>query len=113
MFWVDTNGRCDAGSFGSTLLGHFTMGGQGWTAHRYGNTYGDEIILVLDGPGGQGTCAQQSSGSIDVKAAFAWLSAGGWIPAHPVLSIIQTGWEMTGESNATFRLHSYSIVPTL
>lgn len=108
MFWVDTFGRCDTGAFGGTVLGDFTMDGQAWTAHRYGGP-GAEIILVLDGPGGPGTCAQQSSGSIDIKGGLAWLSAGGFIPAHPVLTEINTGWEITQSTNATFKVNGYSI----
>jgi hypothetical protein len=102
MFWTDVNGRCNAGAYGPSLLGHFTMpDGSGWTAHRYdnsptttGNT-GAEIILVKDGPGGQGTCAQESSGVIDIKAGIAWLSSHGFMPADPRLYILQTGWEIT------------------
>jgi hypothetical protein len=109
MFWVDTLGRCEAGSYGGTLLGHATFAGQNWTVHRYGGA-GAEIIFVLDGPGGPGTCAQQSSGAIDIKAGLAWLSANvSDYPAHPVLSQVNTGWEITQASNATFTVHSYSI----
>jgi hypothetical protein len=108
MFWVDTKGRCNEGSFGGTVLGHATIDGQAWTVHRYGG-YGAEIIFVLDGPGGPGTCAQQSSGSINVKAGLDWLVAGGFIPAHPVLSSVDTGWEITQADNATFTVHDYSI----
>ena len=119
MFWVDVNGRCDEGSYGPSLLGHFTMpDGSGWTAHRYddssittGNT-GAEIILIKDGPGGQGTCAQEHSGVIDVKAGLAWLSSHGFLPAVPTLSILQTGWEITQSSNATFTVNSMSYVDT-
>ena len=74
MFWVDTLGRCNEGAFGSTVLGHATIDGQGWTVHRYGG-FGAEIIFVLDGPGGPGTCAQQHSGTVNIKAGFDWLTS--------------------------------------
>jgi hypothetical protein len=104
MFWVDTHGRCNEGAFGPTLLGHLTIDGQNWTAHQYGT----EIILVLDGPGGSGTCAQQSSGTINVKAGLDWLYAGGFIHGT-TMSQLNTGWEITQASNATFKVNSYSI----
>jgi hypothetical protein len=104
MFWVDTHGRCNEGAFGPTLLGHLTIDGQTWTAHAYG----DEIIIVLDGAGGPGTCAQQSSGTINVKAGLDWLYANGHI-SGTTLEQINTGWEITQASNATFTVHDYSI----
>lgn len=117
MFWVDTHGRCDEGSFGATVLGHMTMDGQNWTVHRYDSPStpdptpitGNEIIFVLDGPGGPGTCAQQPTGTIDVKAGMDWLVAQGNIPAHPVLSQVNTGWELTQSSGQTFTVNNYSI----
>jgi len=108
MFWTDTTGRCNTGAFGSTLLGHAVIDGQSWTVHRYGG-YGAEIIFVLDGAGGSGTCAKQPSGAINIKAGLDWLVAGGFIPAHPVLSQVNSGWEITQASGATFTMHSYSI----
>lgn len=108
MFWVDTNGRCDTGAFGGTVLGHAVLGGQHWTVHRYGGA-GAEIIFVLDGPGGSGTCAQQHSGTIDIKAGLEWLIAGGFENGPAVLSQINTGWEITQASSATFKVTGYSI----
>lgn len=112
MFWTDVNGRCNEGAYGPSLLGHLTMpDGSGWTAHRYddsstttGNT-GAEIILVKDGPGGEGTCARESSGTIDVKAGLGWLASEGFLPAVPSVYIVQTGWEITAASKASFVVH--------
>ena len=108
MFWTDTTGRCNTGAFGSTLLGHAVIDGQSWTVHRYGG-YGAEIIFVLDGAGGSGTCAKQPSGAINIKAGLDWLVAGGFIPAHPVLSQVNSGWEITQSSGAAFQMNAYSI----
>jgi hypothetical protein len=109
MFWVDTHGRCDAGAFGSTLLGHAVLDGQNWTVHRYGGP-GAEIIFVLDGPGGTGTCAQQSSGTINIKAGFDWLTSNGFITTgQKTITQLNTGWEITSADNTTFTVTSYSI----
>jgi hypothetical protein len=108
MFWVDTHGRCDTGAFGGTVLGHAVLDGQNWTVHRYGGA-GAEVIFVLDGAGGSGTCAQQSSGTIDIKAGLQWLVANGFESGPIVLSQVNTGWEITQADNTTFTVHSYSI----
>jgi hypothetical protein len=112
MFWADTHGRCDQGAFGGTTLGTFTMDGQGWTAHRYGS-FGAEIILVLDGPGGSGTCAQQSSGTINIKAGFDWLTSHGFVTGPEVVTQVNTGWEVTSADNTTFAVSGYSITATV
>lgn len=111
MFWADTHGRCNEGAFGSTVLGHAVLDGQNWTVHRYGG-FGAEIIFVLDGSGGTGTCAQQSSGTIDIKAGFNWLTANGFVTGPVVLSQLNTGWEITSADNTTFRVTNYSITAT-
>lgn len=108
MFWVDVRDRCDEGAFGSTVLGHAVIDGQGWTVHRYGGP-GAEVIFVLDGPGGQGTCATQTSGTINVKAGLEWLVANGHSPGPMVLQQVNTGWEITSAENATFTMSQYSI----
>lgn len=108
MFWVDTKGRCNTGAFGGTVLGHATIGGQNWTVHRYGDA-GAEIIFVLDGPGGSGTCAQQRSGAIDIKAGVAWLVAQGFVQRGPKVTQLNTGWEITSARAATFRVAGYRI----
>jgi hypothetical protein len=106
MFWVDTKGRCNEGAFGGTVLGNATIAGQNWTVHRYGGV-GAEIIFVLDGAGGSGTCAQQHSGTIDIKAGIAWLVSKGLVPANPHISQLNTGFEITSAENATFQLNKY------
>lgn len=111
MFWVDTHGRCNNGAFGDTILGHATFDGQSWTVHRYGGA-GAEIIFTLDD--GAGGCAQQTSGTVDIKAGYAWLSANvPGFPAQPVISQLNTGWEITSADNATFQVSSYSITETV
>jgi hypothetical protein len=111
MFWVDTLGRCNEGAFGGTVLGHAVIGGQAWTVHRYGN-FGAEIIFVLDGPGGSGTCATQHSGTIDIKAGIAWLTSNGFVNGAPILTQLNTGWEITSADDTTFTVSGYSIIAT-
>ncbi|MGN6753091.1 MAG: hypothetical protein ACTHJJ_11130 [Intrasporangium sp.] len=111
MFWVDTHGRCNEGAFGPTVLGHAVLAGQNWTVHRYGAA-GAEIIFVLDGAGGTGTCAQQASGTIDIKAGLDWLAANGFIGKRQSISQLNTGWEITSAKRATFRLTRYSVDAT-
>jgi hypothetical protein len=108
MFWTDTHGRCDEGAFGSTVLGHAVIDGQGWTVHRYGGP-GDEVIFVLDGAGGKGTCAQQRSGTVNVKAGLDWLTANGFATGPQTITQVNTGWEITSADDATFAMHAYSI----
>jgi hypothetical protein len=108
MFWVDTHGRCNTGAFGGTVLGHAVLGGQSWTVHRYGG-FGAEVIFVLDGAGGSGTCAQQASGTIDIKAGFDWLVANGFATGPQNISQLNTGWEITSADHTTFRVSGYSI----
>ena len=111
MFWVDTHGRCNEGAFGPTVLGHAVLGGQNWTVHRYGGA-GAEIIFVLDGAGGAGTCAQQPAGTIDIKAGFDWLTAHGVVTGRVLVSQLNTGWEITSAANARFTVTGYSITAT-
>lgn len=112
MFWVDTHGRCNEGAFGGTVLGHAVLDGQNWTVHRYGNA-GAEVIFVLDGSGGSGTCAQQGSGAIDIKAGLEWLVANGYESGPVVLSQLNSGWEITSADLTTFTVTSYGITATV
>jgi hypothetical protein len=113
MFWADTQGRCNLGAFGATILGTATFDGQTWTVNRYGGA-GAEIIFVLDSdPNIPNSCAQQTSGSIDIKAGLEWLQNNGYIPTPLHLTQIDTGWEITSAQNATFTVNSYSITAQL
>ena len=76
MVWVDNNGRCNSGSFGTQVHAPVTIAGQEWTPHRYPNS--SEFIWSLDGSGGAGTCAQQASGTVDLLALLKWMQANGY-----------------------------------
>jgi hypothetical protein len=120
MFWADTSPvRCsDNGLNSSSIIGHVTLAGQAWTAYRYGGT-GGEIVLILNttstDPVTTGTCAQQASGSIDIRGGLDWLDSQGLIPhggGALTMSQLNTGWEITSADNTTFTLSSYTIGTT-
>ena len=83
MMWADTTSqRCvDNGLNASNIIGHANLSGQNWTVYSFGP--GEEIIMVLDGgtstdpvdDGANGSCAQQTSGTLHVLEALKWLSS--------------------------------------
>ena len=109
MVWVDNNGRCNSGSFGTQVHAPVTIAGQEWTPHRYPNS--GEFIWSLDGPGGAGTCAQQASGTVDLLALLKWMQANGYAAPGAAISLIDGAWEIcsTGGVPETFRMSSYSV----
>ena len=109
MVWVDTNNRCNPGSFGTQVHAPVNIAGQQWTPHRYPNN--GEFIWTLDGPGGAGTCAQQASGTVNLLALLTWMQANGFAAPSAAISSIDGVWELcsTGGVPETFRLSSYSI----
>jgi hypothetical protein len=112
MVWTDTVGRCNEGAFGSTLLGTATIGGKNFTVHRYGGT-GAEIIFVEDGAGGSGTCATDSSGTVDLKGVLQWVQDHGLV-SNASVSLLDFTFEIcsTGGSPETFSVSSYSVKTT-
>lgn len=109
MAWVDNNGRCNSGSFGTQVHAPVTIAGQEWTPHRYPNS--NEFIWSLDGPGGAGTCAQQASGTVDLLALLKWMQANGYAAPGASLSLLDGVFEIcsTGGAPETFRVSSYSV----
>jgi hypothetical protein len=106
MVWVDTNGRCNSGSFGTQLHAPVTIAGQEWTPHRYPNS--SEFIWTLDG---SGTCAQQASGTVDLLALLKWMQANGYAAPGATVSIVDGLWEIcsTGGQPETFTVSKYSL----
>jgi hypothetical protein len=118
MFWADTSpSRCTGNGLSSSdILGQATLDGQNWTVYRYGGT-GSEIIIILDGtsstdPVTTGTCAQQTSGQIDIKGGYQWLAGHGVMSVIGSLSQLNTGWEMCG-GGTTVTVSSYSVTATV
>ena len=109
MVWVDTNGRCNSGSFGTQVHAPVIIAGQEWTPHRYPNS--SEFIWSLDGPGGAGTCAQQASGTVNLLALLKWMQANGFAAPGAAISLVDGAWEIcsTGGAPETFRVFSYSV----
>jgi hypothetical protein len=109
MVWVDTNGRCNSGSFGTQLHAPVTIAGQEWTPHRYPNS--SEFIWTLHGSGGASTCAQQASGTVDLLALLKWMQANGYAAPGATVSIVDGLWEIcsTGGQPETFTVSKYSL----
>jgi hypothetical protein len=109
MVWVDNNGRCNSGSFGTPLHAPVTIAGQEWTPHRYPNSR--EFIWTLDGSGGVGTCAQQASGTVDLLALLKWMQANGYAAPGATVSLVDGVWEIcsTGGQPETFTVSKYSL----
>jgi hypothetical protein len=113
MVWNDIVGRCNPGSFGQTVLGTgVQIGGHTYDVRRYGDV-GGEIIFTEEGPGGVGTCAQDSSETIDLLGIL------NWVQSHGIVSNITVGladytFEIcsTGGSPETFGVSSFTM-PTV
>jgi len=119
MFWADTSpARCTGNGLNSSeILGQASFDGQNWTLYRYGGP-GAELIFILDGssstdPVTSGTCAQQKSGTIDIKAGYEYLAQQGIITTPITFSQMNIGFEVTSADNTTFSLNSYSLTATL
>lgn len=109
MVWNDTVNRCNSGAFGGTTLGTgVTIAGNIYDVYRYGGD-GAEIIFVLEGAGGAGTCAQVSSGSVDLIGILNWVNAH--VTAITDISLIDYTFEVcsTGGSNENFTLSAYTL----
>ena len=109
MMWADTSAQRCAAVHGWTVLGHPVLLGQDWTVYLGPSGAGDEIIFILDGTGGPGTCARQNAGTFHVWAALRWLSAHpgpSGFPAFTALTMSQlnTGWEITAGDGAGYRI---------
>jgi hypothetical protein len=106
MVWLDDNGRCNSGSFGTQVHAPVTIAGPAWTPHRYPDS--SEFIWSLDGAG---TCAQQASGTVDLLALLKWMQACGYAAPGASLSPLDGVFEIcsTGGVPETFRLSSYPV----
>jgi hypothetical protein len=109
MVWVDTNNRCNSGSFGTQLHDPVTIAGQQWTPHRYPNS--SEFIWVLNGSGGASTCAQQPTGSVDLLALLKWMQSNGYASPSAAVSLVDGVWEIcsTGGAPETFTVSKYQL----
>jgi hypothetical protein len=100
------NGPCDYAAVAS-----FT--GKLWGLCTFGTTF----AWKLAAPGsvvGSNATANESSGSIDIKAMTNWLVAHGYMSANPTVTNLSYGWEIcsTGGLAETFQVNSYSLLAT-
>jgi hypothetical protein len=109
MVWVDVNGRCNSGSFGTQVHAPVEIAGQVWTPHRYPRS--SEFIWTLDGRGGARTCAQQASGTVNLLALLKWMQTNGFAAPGATIGLIDGVWEIcsTGGVPETFRVSRYSL----
>jgi len=110
MFWTDVQGRCNEGSYGPEILAPLVViDGQTWTLNRYGT----ELIWMLDSnPAVPNSCAQQTSGTINIKAFYDWMNANGIVPYGGSWNEVDFGFEMCSNDSQTSRITSYSIEAT-
>jgi hypothetical protein len=106
MIWVDNVNR---GTGGATKIGTATIGKQHFTVYQYGGA-GGEIIFSLDGPGGTGTFAHETSGTVNILSTLRWVQAHGYVK-DIAISQIDFGWELcsTGGSAETFTMKHFTI----
>ena len=107
MIWTDNVNR---GSGGAKLLAqNQAIGGRQFDVYQDGGT-GGEIIFSLNGAGGSGTFAQETSGTVDILATLRWVQDHGYA-SNITIGEIEAGWEIcsTGGQPETFQVSSYSL----
>ncbi len=98
MLWTDTRNVGPLGTYQTTV----SIGGSSWNVYRGSNGSNAVFSFVRTG--------NETSGSVDIKATFNWLSSAGWL-TNATLSTVQFGWEISSTSNTTeaFTVNSYSL----
>jgi hypothetical protein len=106
MVWVDNVNR---GTGGATKIGTATTFKQHFTVYQFGGA-GGEIIFSLDGSGGTGTFANETSGTVHILSVLDWVQAHGYVK-NITISQIDFGWELcsTGGSAETFTMNHFTI----
>lgn len=92
MIWVDNQGQTPAGQ----VIGTASLNGQRYLVYNSGNTYSFVISR------------NETSGTVNILAAFDWLTAGGYVPANSYLTQFNFGWEVasTAGKTDTFQVHN-------
>jgi Putative Ig domain len=94
MIWMDTTPERSI-STGVTNVWHRNVTVGGRTYDVYGDPFGGEIIFALQGPGGTGTFARMTSGTIDILSVLNWcVSQGLNLGNPPYINSIYFGWEI-------------------
>jgi hypothetical protein len=107
MVWVDNVNRESGGA--TLLAASQAVGGQSFDVYRYGGA-GGEIIFSLNGTGGTGTFANESSGTVDILGVLAWVQSRGYA-SGTTIGQVDFGWEIcsTGGVSEKFAVTSYGI----
>jgi hypothetical protein len=98
MLWVDTHNVGPLGSYQKTV----SIGGSSWNVYRGSNGSNAVFSFVRT--------SNTTSGSVDIKGTFNWLSSAGWL-SGATLSTVQFGWEITSTNNSgeNFAVNNYSL----
>jgi len=98
MLWTYTQNVGPLGTYQTTV----SIGGSSWNVYRGSNGSNAVFSFVRT--------SNETSGSVDIKATFNWLSSAGWL-TNATLSTVQFGWEISSTNNATenFQVNSYSV----
>jgi hypothetical protein len=98
MLWTYTQNVGPLGSLQATA----SVGGSSWNVYRGSNGSNAVFSFVRNG--------NETSGTVDIKAVFNWLSAKGWL-TNATLNTVDFGWEITSTNNTgeNFVVNSYSL----
>jgi hypothetical protein len=98
MLWTYTQNVGPLGSYQTSA----SAGGSSWSVYRGSNGSNAVFSFVRNG--------NETSGTVDIKAVFNWLSAQGWLTSA-TLNTVDFGWEITSTNNTgeNFTVNSYSL----
>ncbi len=98
MLWTYTQNVGPLGSYQTTA----SIGGSSWRVYRGSNGSNAVFSFVRNG--------NETSGSVDIKATFGWLSSAGWL-TNATLSSVDFGWEITSTNNTgeNFQVNDYAL----
>jgi Glycosyl hydrolase family 12 len=98
MLWTYTQNVGPLGSYQTTV----SIGGSSWSVYRGTNGSNAVFSFVRNG--------NETSGSVDIKGTFNWLSSAGWL-TNATLSAVDFGWEISSTNNTTedFTVNNYSL----
>jgi carbohydrate binding protein with CBM4/9 domain len=110
MVWVDNQ---NVGNGGATLMASgLSIDGKTWDLYRNGGV-GGELIFSLDGSGGTGTYAQDSSDTVDLVPLLQYVEDAGYV-SDMTISLIDWTNEIrsTGGSDETFTTTNFNLIGT-
>lgn len=98
MIWTYTQNVGPLGSYQTTV----SIGGSSWNVYRGSNGSNAVFSFVRT--------SNETSGSVDIKGTFSWLSSAGWL-SNATLDTVDFGWEITSTNNTgeNFQVNSYSV----